>query len=281
MKTVQTDGAALATESFGKADKGTILLVMGATASMAWWPDEFCSLLADAGYQVIRFDHRDTGQSSTGMPGDVAYDLRDIANDLGSILDAYLVRAAHVVGMSLGGLAAQLFALEHKAQVISLTLIAAEPLGIAYEGEGISDAFMQHFGSMADLDWSSHDAVEAFMLTIAELSAGSALPFDRTAALARIETEMARTSQMHSAFNHAMVQAELAPDVSAAALDVPVLIIHGTEDPIISAKAAQTSAEAIAGSRLLLLEGRGHELAPADLGRISTAIIDFTDSIAI
>ena len=281
MKTVQTNGAALATESFGKADKGTILLVMGATASMVWWPDEFCSLLADAGYQVIRFDHRDTGQSSTGMPGDVAYDLHYIANDLGSILDAYMVRAAHVVGMSMGGLAAQLFALEHKARVISLTLIAAEPLGIAYEGEGISDAFMQHFGSMADLDWSSHDAVRAFMLTIAELSAGSALPFDRTAALARIETEMARTSQMQSAFNHAMVQADLAPDVSAAALDVPVLIIHGTEDPIISAKAAQTSAEAIAGSRLLLLEGRGHELAPADLGRISTAIIDFTDSIAL
>lgn len=280
MKTVQTNGAALATESFGRADKGTILLVMGATASMAWWPEEFCRALADAGYQVIRFDHRDTGKSTTGIPGEVAYGLGDIASDLGSILDAYAVEPAHVVGMSLGGLTAQLFAVERPERVRSLTLIAAEPLGLAYEGEGISDAFMQHFGSMTELDWSNHDAVATFMMTIAELSAGSALPFDRTAALQRIKTELARTSQMQSAFNHAMIHGDLAPGISAAALDLPVLIIHGTEDPIISVRAAGTNAEAIAGARLMLLEGRGHELAPADLGRISAAIIDLVGGIA-
>lgn len=267
------DGVELFTQATGRPERGTILLVMGATASMAWWPETMVRGLADQGYQVIAFDHRDTGQSTTNPPGDVRYDIADLASDLIAILDAYSVETAHLVGMSLGGYVSQIAALKHPGRVRSLTLIASEPLGVAYDGEGISDAFMQHFASMAELDWSDRDAAARFMLRIAELSAGSASPFDGDAALRRIHTELDRTSSMASAFNHSMVGGELGPGLDAGQLDLPVQIIHGSEDPIISVAAAHASAATISGSRLLLLEGRGHELLDADLPGITDAIL--------
>lgn len=244
---------------------------------MAWWPETLVERLAGAGYQVIRFDHRDTGESTTNPPGDIGYDIFDITADLIAILDAYEVEAAHLVGMSLGGYVSQIAAIEHPRRVLSLTLIASEPVGMAYEGEGIGDAFMDHFASMADLDWSDHGAVRQFMLHIAELSAGSALPFDRQAQLARIELELQRTGNMQSAFNHAMIGGELAPHIHAGNLDVPVLLIHGSEDPIISIAAAHASAEAIKGAQLLELAGRGHELLEIDVPVIADAILGLVE----
>lgn len=274
-RTVQSNRALLASEFFGEDVKGTILLAMGATASMVWWPVEFCEALAEHGYRVIRFDHRDTGQSTTDAPGAVDYDLADLADDLGSMLDAYGVASAHLVGMSLGGFAAQLFALQHPERVKSLTLIASEPLGLTYESEGISEPFMRHFAGMETLDWSDQAAVAAFLLGVAELSAGSRPGFDSAAAEARIALELSRTQSMQSAFNHSMLAGALPDGLSAAGLTQAVLIIHGTEDPVISVHAAETASRAIPNARLLLLEGRGHELAPSDIGQISDAIVAF------
>ena len=100
---VETQGAVLATEAWGQGERGTILLAMGATASMVWWPGSLMRALVDGGYRVIRFDHRDTGESTTHAPGDLRYDVFNLSADLLAILDAYGVRAAHLVGMSLGG----------------------------------------------------------------------------------------------------------------------------------------------------------------------------------
>ncbi len=273
MKMVETNGATLATEAFGTSENGDILLVMGATASMVAWPETFCRRLAAAGYRVIRFDHRDTGRSTTNPPGVVAYDVSDLASDVLAIMDAYGLAACHLVGMSLGALIGQVLALEAPQRLRSLTLISAEPLGMPYEGEGISPAFMSHFGSMASLDWSDRDAVIGFLLRIAELSAGSAFPFDAKAARAEIERVLSRTASIQSAFNHSMIAGQIDPALRADAIAVPTLVIHGTEDPVISPNAARTSAAAIAGARLLLLEGRGHELAAPDLDHIADAIL--------
>lgn len=274
MKMVTANGVTLATEAFGTAERGDIVLVMGATASMVSWPEAFCRRLAGAGYRVIRFDHRDTGQSTTNPPGQVTYDVPDMARDVLAIMDAYGIASAHLVGMSLGALIGQVLALEAPERVLSLTLISAEPLGMDYEGVGISDAFMAHFGTMATLDWSDRNAVSRFMLGIAELSAGSAFPFDTEAARAEIETVLSGASDFQSAFNHSMIAGNIDPNLRANAIAVPTLIVHGSEDPVISVNAARTSAAAIARSRLLLLEGRGHELAPEDHDPIADAILE-------
>lgn len=273
MLMVHSDGADLATESFGAPTRGTILLVMGATASMVWWPVSLCQRLADAGYRVIRFDHRDTGGSTTSAPGQVGYGLVDLANDLVAILDGHRVQSAHLVGMSLGGLLAQIVAAQHPERVATLTLIASEPMGMDYEGQGIAPALLDHFGTIGGLDWSDRAAVAGFMLTVAELSAGTAHPFDAAAARARIEQEIARTASMVSAFKHSMIAGELPTGLRADALTLPVLIIHGTDDPVIAFAAARALERAIAGSQLMALRGRGHEIAPADVPAIADRVL--------
>lgn len=270
------DGTELATRTVGEPLRGTVLLVMGATASMVWWPDSMVRALSQSGFRVICFDHRDTGQSTTNPPGEVRYDIMDLASDLIAILDAHDVESAHLVGMSLGGYLAQIAALTHPQRVKSLTLVASEPLGIDYAGAGLAPAFMDHFASMAELDWTNHDAVARFLLRIAELSAGSALPFDTDAALARIETELARTQSMQSAFNHSMLAGQLDAGLDAGKLDLPVLLIHGTEDPIIAVAAAEASAAATRDAQVLLFAGRGHELLQTDIPSITDAIVALT-----
>jgi pimeloyl-ACP methyl ester carboxylesterase len=273
MKTVTTNGANLSTESFGQPERGTILLVMGATASMMWWPDSLCLRLAEGGYRVIRFDLRDTGQSTASPPGAPGYTVADLADDLLAILDAYDVASAHFVGMSLGGYLSQIVALEHPGRVMSLTLIASEPYGQAYEGEGISQDLLAHFGKLAALNWTDRAAVAAFMLRGAELSAGSVPGFDAEDAADRIGRELDRAASMPSAFNHTMMAGGDLPAGTIADVALPVLVIHGSEDPVISPEAGRTIARLVPRSDLLLLEGRGHELAPADLGTIAEAIL--------
>lgn len=270
---VQSGDAQLATIASGKPQKGTILMVMGATASMLWWPEPLVEYLADGGYQVIRFDHRDTGCSTTKPPGEISYDLDDLAGDLMAILDAYGVRQAHLVGMSLGGYLAQIDALRHPERVLSLTLIASEPFGISYEAEGIGDDFMAHFSTMASLDWADSDAVAAFLLKIAELSSGTRGTFDKSAALARIEGELSRTSSMQSAFNHSMMAGSIDLHQTAADLHCAVLVIHGSDDPIISANAAYKSVQVVPRSELMILEGVGHELLEQDAPVIAERIL--------
>lgn len=270
------DGATLYTQAKGQPERGTILLAMGATASMIWWPDSLVSRLSEAGYQVIWFDHRYTGKSTTNLPGDVRYDVFDLASDLTAILDAYKIKEAHLIGMSLGGYIAQIAAITHPQRVRSLTLIASEPLGLAYEGEGMDPEVLQHFARMADLNWADRKAVVEFLLTIAKLSAGSAASFETDVVLRRIEKELQRTSSMQSAFNHSMISGELPQHLNASNLNMPVLVVHGSEDPIIPVAAAHASVASIGNARLLLLADRGHELLEDDVPRICDAILMLT-----
>lgn len=276
---VRSGGAVLAVERFGRAERGSIVLVMGATASMLWWPDALCEALAATGYQVIRFDLRDTGRSSTAPAGELTYGLRDLADDVIAVLDACELTSAHLVGMSLGGLLGQINAIAYPERVVSLTLIAAEPLGMDYDGAGIAPEFLQHFASMQHLDWSDRAAVSRFLLTIARLSAGSVPGFNADAATSRIAAEMARAPSLQSAFNHAMLAGELPPAFRADALRLPVLIMHGTEDPIINFAAAQAIASAVPGARLVALPGRGHEIAPEDVPRFAAEIGAFVREV--
>jgi pimeloyl-ACP methyl ester carboxylesterase len=70
---IEANGVELCTERLGDPIDPTILLIMGSGASMVWWEDDFCQMLADGGRSVIRYDHRDTGRSVTYEPGRPGY----------------------------------------------------------------------------------------------------------------------------------------------------------------------------------------------------------------
>jgi hypothetical protein len=112
------DGATLYSETFGDPEHPPILLIMGAMASGVWWPDGFCRRLAEAQRYVIRYDHRDTGASTSYAPSTASYTVEDLADDAVAVLDAYRIGRAHLAGMSLGGYLAQLIALKHPGRGI-------------------------------------------------------------------------------------------------------------------------------------------------------------------
>lgn len=273
MMMVATDGAELATEEFGDPRNAAVLLVMGATASMLGWPDDLCLALAERDLFVIRFDHRDTGRSTTVRPGAATYDVEDMAQDVASIIEAYGLSEVHLVGMSLGGYIGQMVALEHPARVATLTLIASEPLG--WDGDplpGISDALLEHFSGLAALDWSDPAEVEAFLVEIDRLCASSRHPFDTAASRKRVRAVLGRTDSLASMFNHAALG--LRDDWTGAFRKIlqPVLVIHGTEDPVLPPENADALLNGLPDARSLLIEGAGHELAARDHARIVEAI---------
>ncbi|MFP1464007.1 alpha/beta fold hydrolase [Escherichia coli] len=130
-KVVVDKAISLYTESFGDPAHEPIILIMGAMSSAVWWPDEFVSQLAKMGRYVIRYDHRDTGKSTSYEPGQAPYSVEELADDVVRVIDGYGLEAAHLVGMSLGGFLSQLVALKYPKRVKSLTLIASERLADA------------------------------------------------------------------------------------------------------------------------------------------------------
>src|SRR5919201_3794340 len=121
---IEANGVELCAQAFGDSAHPPILLIMGTGASMLWWEEGFCQLLADGGRFVIRYDHRDTGRSVTYEHGRPGYTGADLVADAAGVLDAYEIPGAHVVGVSMGGALAQLLALDFPDRVLSLVLIS-------------------------------------------------------------------------------------------------------------------------------------------------------------
>ncbi|MFD1913077.1 alpha/beta fold hydrolase [Halodurantibacterium flavum] len=273
MRVVAANGQRLATESFGHPGDPAMLLIMGATESMLGWPDDFCTMLAGHGFHVIRYDHRDTGGSTTLPPGTARYTVEDLAADARAVLDGHGLARAHLVGMSLGGYLAQMLAVTDPARVLSLTLIASEPLG--WDSPALphmSDDILAHFGGLATLDWDDLAAVRSFLLRTRELCAGRAYPFDRAAEEDRIDRILARTSSLPSMFNHASLGGEKDWTGRFRDFRCPVLVIHGSDDPVLPSENGQALAGNIPGAMIEVLTGAGHELPAPLLPRIAGRI---------
>ncbi|MCC5989494.1 MAG: alpha/beta hydrolase [Pararhodobacter sp.] len=260
VRVVEHQGIRLATEAFGDPNNPPVLLIMGATASMLGWPDAFCTALAEHGLHVIRFDHRDTGESTTVPPGEAKYAVEDLADDAFAILDAYGMDKANLVGMSLGGYIAQMLAVTKPERVASLTLIASEPLG--WDGKAlphISQEFLDHFGALSSLDWSDRAAVADFLIESERLCAGTVVPFDEGRARARVERVMSRSDSLPSMFNHGALTTREDWTGRFREIGCPTMVIHGAVDPILPVENGRAIADGIPGASLAILARTGHE----------------------
>jgi pimeloyl-ACP methyl ester carboxylesterase len=269
----------LAYETFGDPSDRAILLIMGLGAQMIFWPEELCELLAGRRYFVIRFDNRDVGRSTIleaappGLPAvlagraDAPYRLEDMASDAAGLLDHLGIERAHIVGSSLGGMIAQRFALDHPDRTLSLASIMSTT-GDRSVGRP-TDAAMAVLTTAPPSDRDGY--VEATVAGRGVIGSQPADP-ERNRRLAELAYDRgyhpAGTARQFAAI---AVATDRTPELGE--LDVPTVVIHGADDPLITVSGGEATAAAIPDAELVVVEGMGHDLVPRHLERIADAIV--------
>ena len=258
-------------ETFGDPGDPALLLIMGLGTQMIAWPDDFCEMLAARDLYVIRFDNRDVGLSTkidapiptlgqivARSKSGAAYSLRDMADDAAGLLEQLGIEAAHVAGASMGGMIAQVMAIGHPDQVLSLASIMSNTGG-RLNGQpavGVYPVFLRRRRPVDDRDRYVADTLAVFKTfgSRGELTDDDTLRevlgrgFDRDRTLAGFARQLA-----------AVVTGR---DRSKALrqLKVPAVVIHGTADRLVRPSGGRATAAAIPGAKLVMIENMGHDL---------------------
>jgi pimeloyl-ACP methyl ester carboxylesterase len=271
-------------ETFGSPDSPPILLVMGLASQMLLWDEGFCEQLAARGFWVIRFDNRDIGRS-TQMRGAVipkrwqlltrsvrgaAYTLDEMALDAVGLLDHLKLGAAHVVGVSMGGMIAQLMVINHPERVLSLVSIMSttgdrrvgrpEPRvarRLLRRGRRERQAYIDdHVETYRIIGSSAFDPDEDRKRDrAARMFERGVYPAGAARQLAAIITATDRTQAL-------------------GAVKVPTTVIHGDADPLVNSSGGRATAEAIPDARLLILPRMGHDMPRELWPQIIDAIVE-------
>ena len=271
-RTVRANELDIYTESFGDPSGEPVLMIMGASSQGLMWPDELVTGLAENGRFVIRYDNRDTGQSTCFDFERQPYTLDDLALDAIGVLDAYGIETAHVVGASMGGMIVQLLAIAHRPRLRSAVMIMTTPLAGGGETAQIlpfddelpapEPSFLERVMAVQLAPTNSREEKIESRVALFALLTGNAEPFDRNRQSALAEREVDRAENFAAMYNHgpavtASYPADRRPLLRD--LDIPSLVIHGTEDPMFPLGHGRELAAAIPGAELMLLEGAGHE----------------------
>ncbi len=265
-------GVELCYQTYGDPRGEPLLLVMGLGGPMTWWPPELCEQLAAAGFHVVRYDNRDTGRSSrirgrvgraqlvqaflgrqvAGSP----YAMSDLAGDAVGLMDHLGFDAAHVVGVSMGGMIAQTVAVEHPTRTRSLTSLSST-LGRRTVGWQSPVLLPQLIARKAD----SRDAYVAGSERMWRLIGSPNYPTDEAVRRARAEETYDRGISPSGVLRQ-MLAILNQPDRSRqlAGLQLPAAVLHGNADKMVHVSGGRATARAIPGAELMVVEGMGHDL---------------------
>ncbi|MGW4479373.1 alpha/beta fold hydrolase [Rhodococcus triatomae] len=275
MTTIEVNGVALGVESFGD-DAPLVLLAGGPT--MLSWPDELCDRLAAGGRRVVRYDLRDSGESTTADPADPGYTLRDLAADAAALADS-LGGPAHLAGSGVGGMVAQVAVLDHPGSFSALTLVGTRPVAPGPPDDDLPDhdpATMSRMFESPMPDWSDREAVAEFAAAGAEILGDD--PAAAHALAARIwDRTPGATPSVHMANQIGMVFSRLdctprwrerLPEI-----EVPTLVVHGRDDRFFPVGNGRAIAREIRGARLLVLDGAATAVPAAGIGEVTEAML--------
>jgi pimeloyl-ACP methyl ester carboxylesterase len=265
------NGIDICYETFGDRGGRPLLLIMGLSGPMHWWHDEFCELLAGRGCFVIRYDNRDCGRS-TSIPGRVRplwamlglgrarspYTLNEMADDAAGLLTHLGIDAAHLVGVSMGGMIAQTLAVRAPGRVLSLVSISSTT-GSRLVGRPSAAAMRV----LTIAPPRTREAYLDFSVRMWRLIGSPGHPFDED----RVRRTAERTYEwgLNRSGTARQLTAVLASGDRTRALKsirVPTLVIHGDADPLINVSGGRATARAIPGSELRIYPGMGHDLPP-------------------
>ena len=293
MTRAATNGIDIEYDTFGDRDGSPLLLIMGLSSQMVAWPESFCRKLAQSGHWVLRFDNRDVGLSSkieaVGVPDlmaamaahqqgqsmDAPYTLSDMAADAMGLMDALNLEKVHVCGLSMGGMIAQVMAIEYPRRILSLISMESST-----GNPTLPPAKAQAMGALLSPPPQDRDGYVQHAVEVFRAFAGGSDKFDET--LAR---ELAADSYDRSfypiGFTHQVAAILASGDrtQSLASVTAPTLVIHGADDPLVPLAHGRATAKAIPGAKLLVVEGLGHGIAyPTLWDEIVDAITQHTNA---
>jgi pimeloyl-ACP methyl ester carboxylesterase len=288
---VEANGITIAYESFGPTDREAVLLIHGLGAPLTAWPVELCEELVRRGYRVIIYDNRDIGLSTkfdaaglpdlkavmaaraAGKPVPLAYTLDDMANDAVGLLDALGIKKAHIVGVSMGGMIAQLVAADHPEHTLSLTSIlstSGKP-GLPLPARPKVMAEVPPPAPPGDTE-----ATVAHTVKMLQVLAGPAYPPDEKRVREMVLRSLKRSNYPAGlARQNAVAALGLADDHRRAKLrtiKVPTVVLHGAEDPLMPVEGARDTAATIPGADLRIIPGMGHDIPIALVKTVADAI---------
>jgi pimeloyl-ACP methyl ester carboxylesterase len=264
-------------EDLGDPADPPVLLIMGLGAQLPMWPDGFCARLVDAGYRVIRFDHRDTGLSAKmhgqraegsvhrrfmryafGRSSPVPYTLVDMARDVVALLDHLGVERAHVVGASMGGMIAQILAATEPDRVASLAVVMSGT-GRAFSRLPAWRVIRLAFTAPGD-NASEEEKLAFEVRNVAIFNGPNFLP---------PEAELrSRVKQLAERCNYppgVLRQFDAVLGTGSLlgfskAITAPTVVLHGSHDPMLRPHHGRAVAAAIPGARFVVIDGMGHDL---------------------
>ena len=289
---VQSNGIRMAYEEFGDADAPVVLLVAGLYNQLIRWPLEFCDLLVERGFRVIRFDNRDIGltdkmegevapsflrlglKSLLGIPVKVPYTLDDMAADTVGLLDALDIKAAHIVGMSMGGMISQLVAGLYPDRVFSLTSIMSKTGAFGKGGASLAVA-----RQMVKPIPKGTSALDNSVMTRQMFGSPAYPESDEEVAIA-VKSEFKRSNNP-AGYLRQMAAIRSAPNRNKLLneLKMPVLIIHGKQDTLVDVSGGIETKKQISHAKLVLFEGMGHTLPQPLLAQFADLIKQTADSV--
>ncbi|WP_280222474.1 alpha/beta fold hydrolase [Nocardia neocaledoniensis] len=274
---VRVNGVELGVESFGRGDDPLVVLVGGTT--MLSWPEALCERLAAGGRRVVRYDLRDSGTSTTVDPEHPEYGLRDLAADAAGLVEALGSGRAHLGGVGVGGMVAQVAALDHPGVVSALTLVGTRAVAPGPVDADLPDhdqAVMGVLFAHPMPDWADRAAVAEFAASGAELLGND--PVEARERAARIwDRTPSSDPAVHQANQLGMVfsRIDCGPRwrERLGELDVPTLVVHGRADPFFPVGNGEALAAEIPGARLLVLDDMGTALRTASADRVAAAML--------
>jgi pimeloyl-ACP methyl ester carboxylesterase len=286
MPNVRANGISIEYDAVGDATDPALLLIMGLGAHMTTWDDDFCGQLAAAGFHVVRFDNRDVGLSEkieggpkpdvmaafSGDTSSASYTLDDMAADAAGLLDVLGIEAAHIVGASMGGMIAQTFAINYPERTLSLCSImsttGSPDVGKTHP-EVVPLLLSPRPNSREEAMDRAETAIRAF--------GSKGLPVDMDKIRRRAGDAYDRNF-CPAGFMRQLVGIIASGDRTERLrqLDVPTVVIHGTDDTLVDPSGGDATAAAIPNAELRVINGMGHDLPEAAWPDIVDAIVHNT-----
>ncbi|MEQ4672984.1 alpha/beta hydrolase [Providencia vermicola] len=282
-------------DAFGAPESPAVVLVPGLGGHNISWTTDFCQQIASAGFYIIRIDNRDAGLSphmdyfpptnlgeliqkmQRGQPFDIAYTLFDMVDDIVRLLDSLSIDKTHIIGRSMGGMIAQLFAAKYPERTLTLCPIMSST-GNPTLPQSAPDVMQMLMSSGANPK-EDFEGYLAGQLAFYRRISSSCCPFDEEYYRDYVQQALARNYSPEGTKRQIVavaVTGDMRPHLSH--INVPTLVIHGSIDPLFPVEAGQDIADNILNAKIVIIEGMGHETPPAINPQIAKLVIEHLSS---